>query len=48
VQNGVKPPAGTPGGGPAKTPKNTLDDMVESILDLIEKIEPKLPTAALV
>ena len=48
VQNGVKPPAGTPGGGPAKTPKNTLDDMVKSILDLIEKIEPKLPTAALV
>ena len=47
VQNGVKPPAGTPGGGPAKTPKNTLDDMVKSILDLIGKIEPKLPQQVL-
>jgi hypothetical protein len=48
VQNGVKPPPGTPGGGPAKTPKNTLDDMVKSILDLVKLIEPKLPTAALI
>jgi len=48
VKDGAKPPAGTPGGGPAKTPKNTLDSMVQSILDLIQKIEPKLPTAALI
>jgi len=48
VKNGVTPPAGTPGGGPAKTPKDTLDSMVKSILDLIQKIEPKLPTAALI
>jgi hypothetical protein len=26
----------------------TLDGMVKSILELIEKIEPKLPTAALI
>ena len=47
VKNGVKPPPGTPGGGPAKTPKNTLDDMVKSILDLIKLIEPKLPQQVL-
>jgi len=47
VKNGVTPPAGTPGGGPAKTPKNTLDSMVQSILDLIQKIEPKLPQQVL-
>jgi hypothetical protein len=47
VKNGVSPPAGTPGGGPAKTPKDTLDSMVKSILDLIQKIEPKLPQQVL-
>jgi hypothetical protein len=47
VKNGVSPPAGTPGGGPAKTTKDTLDSMVKSILDLIEKIEPKLPQQVL-
>jgi hypothetical protein len=47
VKDGVKPPAGTPGGGPAKTPKDTLDSMVQSILDLIKKIEPKLPQQVL-
>jgi hypothetical protein len=47
VKDGAKPPAGTPGGGPAKTPKDTLDSMVKSILDLITKIEPKLPQPVL-
>jgi hypothetical protein len=47
VKDGAKPPAGTPGGGPAKTPKDTLDSMVKSILDLITKIEPKLPQQVL-
>ena len=47
IKDGVKPPAGTPGGGPAKTPKDTLDSMVKSILDLITKIEPKLPQQVL-
>lgn len=47
VKNGVSPPAGTPGGGPAKTTKDTLDSMVQSILDLIKKIEPKLPQQVL-
>ncbi len=48
IQGAVSPPAGTPGGGPAKTTKNTLDSMVQAILDLITKIEPKLPVAALI
>jgi len=48
VKEGAKSPAGTPGGGPAKTPKGTLDSMVKSILDLITKIEPKLPQQVLV
>ena len=47
VKSGVTPPAGTPGGGPAKTPKATLDSMIKDILDLIIKIEPKLPQQVL-
>ena len=47
IANGVKPPPGTPGGAPKPEAKKTLDDMVKSILSLVEKIEPKLPQQVL-
>jgi hypothetical protein len=48
VKNGVQPPPGTPGGAPATQPKATLETIVQSILDLIRLIEPKLPQQVLV
>ena len=47
VKNGVQPPPGTPGGAPATPPKATLETIVQSILDLIKVIEPKLPQPVL-
>ena len=47
VKNGVKPPPGTPGGAPATPPKVTLETIVQSILDLVKIIEPKLPQPVL-
>jgi len=48
----MSPPSGDPGKqgpDPSKSPqKATLDTIVQSILDLVIKIEPKLPVAALV
>ena len=48
------PPTEKPGqqgekgsGGDKKDSKSSLDSIVQSILDLVKKIEPKLPTAAL-
>jgi len=47
VKDGVKPPSGTPGGAPAKPPKVTLETIVQSILDIVKIIEPKLPQQVL-
>ena len=47
----MSPPSGDPGNqspDPSKKPqKDTLDSLVQKILDLVQKIEPKLPVAAL-
>ncbi|NBS53562.1 MAG: hypothetical protein EBS96_13300 [Spartobacteria bacterium] len=40
--------SGSPAASDKKEPKATLDSIVQSILELVKKIEPKLPVAALV
>jgi len=46
-QDGQKPPARGDSGGKSGG-KNGLDGLVEKILELVQKIEPRLPVAALV
>jgi hypothetical protein len=47
IKDGAKPQL-TPADKEKQKKENSLDGMVKSILELIKKIEPKLPTAALV